>query len=85
MGKLHRKLIRALRRRLGDVRDAMEDVESTGYVTGVIVAAAFNGLDDDERQFRLSKILADELTPEEQADVGPIAALTPAEADVKAM
>jgi hypothetical protein len=85
MGKLHKKVIRVLRRRFGDVRDALEEVQSTGRVTGVVIAGAFDGLDFDERQLRLSKALQDSLTPQEQADVGPIAVLTPAEADVKAM
>lgn len=85
MGKLHRKVIRVLRQRFGDVRDALEQIESTGRVTGVVIAGAFDGLEDDERQTRLWKALEADLTPQEQADVGPIAVLTPAEADVKAM
>jgi Ni,Fe-hydrogenase maturation factor len=85
MGKLHRKVIRVLRKHFGPVRDALEEVEENGGVTGIIISAAFNRMDFDERQRRLSKVLQESLTPQEEAIVGPIAALTPAEADVKAM
>jgi len=85
MDKLRKKVIRVLRRRFGDVTDALEQVESTGRVTGVVVSSAFNGLSDKERQVRLWQAIEDGMTPREQADVGPIAALTPAEANVKAM
>lgn len=85
MGKLHKKVIRVLRKRFGEVTDALEDVEETGRVMGVVIGAAFNGLDFDERQLRLWNALKDGLTPAEEANVGPIAVLTPAEADVKAM
>ena len=85
MGKLHKKVMRVLRKRFGDVADALEDVEETGRVLGVIISPAFNGLNFDERQLRLWNALKDELSPEEEANVGPIAVLTPVEADVKAM
>ena len=85
MDRLRKKVMKVLRNRFGRVRDALEQVESTGRVTGAIISPAFNGIDFDERQDRLLRALKDELTPEEEANVGPIAALTPAEADVKAM
>jgi len=85
MGKLHRKVMRVLRQRFGEVRDALEDVKATGRVLGAVISPAFNRLDFDERQRRLSKALKEGLTPEEEENVGPIAALTPAEVDVKAM
>ena len=83
MGKLHRKVIRAIRERFKDAEDALDEVRSTGRVTGVVISRAFEGLDFPERQERLNRLLRRKLTPEEFADVGPIAALTPAEATVK--
>lgn len=85
MAKLHKKVIRVLRQQFGEVRDGLEQIESTGRVTGAVISSAFNGLDFDERQVRLWNALRAGLTPAEEADVGPIVALTPAESDVKAI
>ena len=85
MAKLHKKVIGILRRHFGKVTDLLEDVDSTGRVLGAVVSPVFKGMDFDERQRRLSAALEAGLTPEEEQNVGPIAALTPAEASVKAM
>lgn len=85
MGKLHKKVIRVIRERFKDAEDALDEVRSTGRVLGVIVSRSFEGLDFGERQERLNKLLRRKLTPKEFADVGPIAVLTPAEADGKAL
>jgi hypothetical protein len=84
MATLHKKVIQVLRREFGKVTDALEQVPSTGRVTGVIISPAFNKLDDGARQRRLARALKAGLTKEEESNVGPIAVLTPAEADAKA-
>jgi acid stress-induced BolA-like protein IbaG/YrbA len=84
MGKLHQKVIRVLRPRLHDLQDALEDLPG-GRVSGVIVSSSFNSLSYQARQKKLSEILSRELTAAELSAVGAIAALTPAEANVKAI
>lgn len=84
MDELHQKIIDALRQGLGDVVDALDDVEETERITGVVVSSAFNDMGYRRRQKRLWGVLEKSLTPEELEHVGPIAALTPAEATVKA-
>jgi hypothetical protein len=83
MAELHAKILRALAQ-LGDVYDGLDDVPETGCITGVIVSAAFDGLDHRARQHKLWGVLDGSLTPEEARHVGPIATLTPAEAPVRA-
>lgn len=83
MGKLHRKIIEVLRQHLDDVQDALDDLPG-GRVSGVVVSSSFKSMDHQSRQKKLDKILKSELTTEELSAVGAIAALTPAEASVKA-
>jgi hypothetical protein len=84
MGKLHKKLIQVLRPHLRDLQDALDDLPS-GRVSGVVVSSSFNSLSYQARQKKLNAILKRELTPAELSAVGAIAALTPAEASVKAV
>ena len=84
MGKLHQKIIRVLRPHLDDLQDALDDLPS-GRVSGVIISSSFNSLSHQGRQRKLSVILKRELTADEFSAVGAIAALTPAEANVKAI
>jgi hypothetical protein len=79
--KLHKKIISVLRERWPDVVDALDDVKGTHGVTGVIISKAFDGLSHEARQQRLWKLLNKSLTADEAANVGPIATLTPAEAN----
>ena len=84
MARLHQKVIRALRPHLADLQDALEDLPG-GRVSGVVISPAFNSMNYQSRQKKLSAILKRELTAQELAAVGAIAALTPAEANVKAI
>jgi len=84
MAQLRQKVIRALRPHLRDLREALEDLPG-GRVSGVVVSPAFNSMDHQARQAKLNAILRRELTARELSAVGAIAALTPAEANVKAM
>ena len=84
MGKLHQKIVRVLRPHLHDLQDALEDLPG-GRVSGVIVSSSFNRLSHQDRQEKLNAILRRELTAAELSAVGAIAALTPAEANVKAI
>jgi len=79
LNNLHKKIIRTLRQRWPDVVDALDDVEGSHRVTGVVISKAFNGLSYEARQQRLWNLLKRSLTPDEVAEIGPIAALTPAE------
>jgi len=83
--ELHDKLIQRLRGNFKEVVDCLDDVEATGRVTGVIISPVFVGLDHEDRQTRLWSVLESGLTPEELENVGPIAALTPSEANVRAV
>ena len=84
MAQLHQKIIRVLRPHLPDLHDALEDLPG-GRVSGVVVSSAFNSLDHQSRQKKLNAILKRGLTVQELSAVGAIAALTPAEAKVKAI
>ena len=84
MGKLHQKVIRVLRPQLHDLQDALDDLPG-GRVSGVIISSSFNSLSYQARQKKLNAILSRELTAAELSAVGAIAALTPAEANVKAI
>jgi len=94
MGKLHQKIIRVLRPHLRDLQDALDDLPG-GRVSGrprdvlvplgVIISSSFNSLSYQARQKKLNAILSRELTAAELSAVGAIAALTPAEANVKAI
>ncbi|RJP32197.1 MAG: hypothetical protein C4547_14340 [Phycisphaerales bacterium] len=82
MDELHQKVIDTVRSHLDpDVADGLESIPSSGRVTGWIAATAFEGQGDRERQRLLWDLLGRELTPAERARVGPIVALTPAEAE----
>jgi len=83
LAKLHKKIISVLRQRWPDVVDALDDVQGTHRVTGVIITKAFNGLSHEVRQQRLWKLLNKSLTADDAENVGPIATLTPAEANTK--
>jgi len=80
MAKLRKKVIQTLRQRWPDVVDALDDVEGSHRVTGVVISKAFNGLSHETRQQRLWNVLKKTLTQDELSDIGPIATLTPAEA-----
>jgi len=84
MARLHQKVVRVLRRQLPDLSDALEDLPG-GRVSGVVVSSAFNSMDHQSRQDKLYAILKRGLTAQELAAVGAVAALTPAEASVKAI
>ncbi|HEV8291167.1 MAG TPA: hypothetical protein VGP94_04570 [Tepidisphaeraceae bacterium] len=83
MGKLHKKVISALRRAWSDVEDALDDVEELGTVIGVVASPVFRRLDHEARQKKLRKVLKKSLTADEFDRVGPIATLTPEELHVK--
>jgi hypothetical protein len=83
MGKLHKKVIVALRRSWSDVVDALDDIEELDRVTGVVISAAFRRLEHEGRQKKLWRVLKKALTADEFSRVGPIATLTPEEAGVK--
>lgn len=82
MGELREKVMAALRAPLPDVVDLLEQTPS-GRVTGVVVSRGFDGKSHDDRQQLLSQALGGTLSPEELLDLGPIVALTPAEAYVQ--
>ena len=84
MAKLHKKIIRLLQHHLADLHDALDDLPG-GRVSGVIISSSFKSLPHQKRQELLHAILQRELTGDEFAGVGPIAALTPDEANVKAV
>jgi hypothetical protein len=84
MGSLHKKIISVLRSDLADLTDALEDLPG-GRVSGVIVSSSFESMDHQRRQKKLGTILQRKLTAAELSSVGAIAALTPAEANVKAI
>jgi len=76
-------MIQVLRQRWPDVVDALDDVRGSHSVTGVIITKAFDGLSHEVRQQRLWNLLNRSLTPDEVAEIGPIATLTPSEANPK--
>lgn len=80
---LHAKVVRLLRRELPDFDHALEKLPG-GRVSGVVISSAFDSLDHAKRQEALWRILDANLDAAEMAAVGAIAALTPAEATVKA-
>jgi acid stress-induced BolA-like protein IbaG/YrbA len=84
MDPLHKKIIRVLRTHLNDLQDALEDLPG-GRISGVVVSSTFNSMSHQGRQEKLNTILKQGLTDNELSAVGAIAALTPAEADVKAI
>jgi hypothetical protein len=84
LAQLHKKIIRVLRPHLDDLQDALEDLPG-GRVSGVVVSSTFNRMSHQSRQEKLKGILQHGLTADELSEVGAIAALTPAEANVKAI
>jgi acid stress-induced BolA-like protein IbaG/YrbA len=84
MAKVHQKLIRVLRPHLDDLQDALDDLPG-GRVSGILISSSFEKMSFKGRQAMLMAILTDGLTAAELSAVGAIAALTPAEATVKAM
>ena len=84
MAKLHKKIIRVLQPHLRELQDALEDLPG-GRVSGVVVSSTFESMTHEARQAKLNAILKGGLTANELAAVGAIAALTPAEATVKAI
>ena len=84
MARLRQKVVRVLRQQFEDLHDALEDLPG-GRVSGVVVSSAFNSMNHQSRQAKLKALLRTGLTAEELAAVGAIAALTPDEANVKAM
>ena len=84
MARLRQKVVRVLRQQFRDLHDALEDLPG-GRVSGVVISSAFRSMDHQSRQEKLDAALRRGLTAEELAAVGAIAALTPAEANVKAI
>jgi acid stress-induced BolA-like protein IbaG/YrbA len=80
---LHAKVVRLLRRQLADFEHQLEKLPG-GRVSGVVISSAFNGMDHQKRQAKLWANLRSGLDADELRSVGAIAALTPAEASVKA-
>jgi uncharacterized protein YuzE len=71
------QVIDALKKRIPDlVADLEED-----RVVGIIISHAFDHLDYPERQAIIRQTLRQSFQPEALVDVGPISALTPAEAE----
>ncbi len=84
MAKLHKKIIRVLQPHLRELQDALEDLPG-GRVSGVVISSTFDSMTHEARQAKLNSILKAGLTADELSAVGAIAALTPAEATVKAI
>jgi len=84
LGSAPQKKIRVLRPHLKDLQDALEDLPG-GQVSGIVVSSTFNSKNHQSRQEKLNAILKSGLTADELSAVGAIAALTPAEATVKAI
>jgi hypothetical protein len=84
MGKLHKKIVHALQSQLKDLEDALDDLPG-GRVSGVVISSSFNRLTHKARQAKLMAILKKAPTSAEMSSVGAVAALTPAEAHVKAV
>jgi acid stress-induced BolA-like protein IbaG/YrbA len=84
MAQLHKKIIRVLQPHLKDLQDALEDLPG-GRVSGVVISSTFNSMSHQSRQDKINSVLRGALTATELSAVGAIAALTPAEATVKAM
>ena len=82
MGSLHDKIIRALKNGFRDLVDGLETVNSAGRVSGFVVSPDFENKDDGARQDRLWHVLDQHLDDETKRQVGPIVALTPAEAEI---
>jgi len=82
MESLHEKFLEVLTRQYPDLQDGLEVVAETGRVLGSIVSSAFEGLDHEDRQRRVWKLLEDGLSADERCSVGPIVTLTPAEANI---
>lgn len=83
MGKLHKKIIEVLLQHFDGVQDALDDLPG-GRVSGVVISSSFKSMNYQSRQKKLIEILKGQLTADELSAVGAIAALTPAEASVKA-
>jgi len=83
MVKLHKKIIDLLRQHLDEVQDALDNLPG-GRVAGVVVSPSFRSMNHQAPQRKLIEILKGQLTADELSAVGAIAALTPAEASVKA-
>lgn len=79
---LVKKLNAVLGAELREFRSGLETGPANSRAFGFVVSADFSGLDHGRRQRRLRAILDRSLTESELARVGPIATLTPAEADI---
>lgn len=80
MATLHEEVISRLRASFPDLVDGLETTE-TKRVMGAVISRKFERLDDKARQDRISKVL-EGLEPEHRRRIGPIVALTPAEAEI---
>ncbi len=79
MDSVQAKLIERLGKHFPDLNCGLETLD--GQVNGWVASSAFEGLDDDVRLERLWETIRAELTEEERAQIGPIVALTPVEAE----
>lgn len=79
------QVIEALRGRLPDIVNHLENVSETEHVTGYVISEVFDGLDYREQQDLLWGVLEQKLSAEQLKNVGPIATLTPTDAELGAM
>lgn len=78
-----RQVIAALRAAFPDVDvSSVEQIENR-HVLGIVVSKAFDRRDHLQRQRLIRKALAKSLGKDGFSNVGPLAALTPAEAEIR--
>jgi len=76
-------IVARLRDRFPDLVEALDEVAGTHRVLGVVVSTEFDGLDHERRQDLLWEVLDEAFTAEQLTNVGPLATLTPIEAEIK--
>jgi len=77
---LTRKVRTLLRERFTGLTERFHARQRGGRLIGIVVSRDFARLDDEARMDRLWSVLEEGLAPSELRRVGPIAALSPAEA-----
>jgi len=80
--QLIQKIERALGRELLEFKSGIQRGLRSERVIGFVVSKEFTGQDHVSRQNRLQSILRQALTPDELLHIGPIATLSPEEANV---
>ncbi|HEY3245427.1 MAG TPA: hypothetical protein VGM03_18960 [Phycisphaerae bacterium] len=81
MATVDTKLVRLLRREFSDLRRHLHIDRRDQSIVGYIVSPDFNRMTYAERQKRLWNVLTRHLDEAEMHWIGPIAALSPAEAE----